>query len=316
MARYRRWMAGWRVAAGIDVGHDAVRVAFVSRRGNTPTIEALDAQPYAQRCDLAGGDWSCVTQALGAIVERMAGRLPVRGMSAVMALPSREVTMSALDPRIAAQGPVEPAVHAEAERVTGLSREALAIDWCVNDILYPGRLLVASAERARVELRLEAVAAAGFLLTGIDGEPYAALRAIRQIAYGEIAPTQAYAALWIGEGSVDAWRVEGLAVTAHLRMPSPEYADLSDLLRDLASRGELHYAYVGAAGESSAIDGASSPVFAEIADLLGCLVLPFDCATYCSTYCAGGGERFEVQQGRTGGRFAVAFGLGLRGVCE
>ncbi|WP_459619708.1 type IV pilus biogenesis protein PilM [Burkholderia sp. 3C] len=313
MARYRRWMAGRRVAAGIDVGHDAVRVAFVSRRGNTPTIEALDAQHYAQPCDLAGGDWSCVTQALGAIVERMAGRLPVRGMSAVMALPSREVTMSALDPRIAAQGPVEPAVHAEAERVTGLSREALAIDWCVNDILYPGRLLVASAERARVELRLEAVAAAGFLLTGIDGEPYAALRAIRQIAYGEIAPTQAYAALWIGEGSVDAWRVEGLAVTAHLRMPSPEYADLSDLLRDLASRGELHYAYVGAAGESSASNGASPPVFAEIADLLGCLVLPFDCATYCA---AGGGERPEVQQGRAGGRFAVAFGLGLRGVCE
>lgn len=307
MARYRRWMAGRRVAAGIDVGRDAVRVAFVSRRGNTPTIEALDAQPYARPCDLTGSDWSCVTQALGAIVERAAGRLPVCGMSAVMALPSREVAMSSLDPRIAAQGPVEPAVHAEAERVTGLAREALAIDWCVNDILYPGRLLVASAERVRIEVRLEAVAAAGFQLTGIDGEPYAALRAIRQIACGEIAPTQAYAALWVGEGSVDAWRVEGLAVTAHLRMLSPEYTDLSDLLRDLANRGELHYAYMGA------IDGAPLPEPAAIADLLGCLALPFDCSAYCAD---GGGEHPEVRRGCAGGRFAVAFGLGLRGVCE
>ncbi|MBN3728123.1 pilus assembly protein PilM [Burkholderia sp. Ac-20379] len=304
-------MAGRRVAAGIDVGRDAVRVAFVSRRRNTPTIEALEVQPYAQPCDLAGRDWSCVTQALGAIVERTAARLPVRGMSAVMALPPCEVAMSSLDPRIAAQGPVARAVHAEAERVTGLPSEALSIDWCVNDILYPGRLLVASAERVRIELRVEAASAAGFLLTGIDGEPYAALRAIRQVACGEIAPAQAYAALWIGEGSVDAWRVEGLAVTAHLRMPSPEYTDWVDLLRDLASRGELHYAYVGGAGEPRAIDGAPPPECATIGDLLGCLVLPFDCAVYCAT-----GERHAVPPGGAGGRFAVAFGLGLRGVCE
>ncbi|MDC6132076.1 hypothetical protein PPH41_30245 [Burkholderia gladioli] len=35
-------MRGRRVAAGIDVGRDAVRVAFVSRCGNALGIEALE----------------------------------------------------------------------------------------------------------------------------------------------------------------------------------------------------------------------------------------------------------------------------------
>ncbi|WP_186237535.1 pilus assembly protein PilM [Burkholderia gladioli] len=300
-------MRGRRVAAGIDVGRDAVRVAFVSRCGNALGIEALEVEPFTAPYDVTSADWSEVTRALETISQRVRGRLPVRGMAAAMALSYREVVMSTLDPVVARHGALEQAVYAEAERSTGMPRDSLAIDWCVNDILYPGRLVIASTDQARIDLRVDAVAAAGFMLTGIDGEPHAALRAIRQVAVAETEPDEPYVAIWIGEGSVDAWRVEGMTVATHLSAPSVSHANLAELMRDLAGRGLAECAFVGG---NFAMAGDMPPaMFAEIADPLGCLVLPFECAPYCRNPHIDAAARHSPV-------LAVAFGLALRGVYE
>lgn len=307
MRERRRWMGGRRLAVGIDVGREALRVAFVSRRGNVPTIEALELEPYAVPCDVSSSDWRGITQALAAIVARLEPKLPMRGLSAVMALSYREVITASLEPSAAAHGAVVPAVYAEAERATGMPRDSLAIDWCVNDILYPGRLMIASTDQARIELRIEAVASAGLVLTGIDGEPYAALRALRQIALGECPSHLPYAAIWLGEDGADVWRVEGDSVSAHRRAPSPAFATLPDLLRAFVEHDEPYCAIVG--GQVGTADRAASVVLAEIADQLGCPALPFDCSAYCAR--GGVGEADRHAPG-----FTVAFGLGLRGVCQ
>ncbi|MCM2491826.1 pilus assembly protein PilM [Burkholderia glumae] len=315
MTGYRQWMAGRRLAAGIDVGQDVVRVAFVSRRGSVIGIERLECEPLDASHDVAGGDWAAVTRALARVAGRAGARLPVGRMPAAMALSCREVAMSMLDARLAADGPLEPAVLVEAERATGMARDSLAIDWCVNDILHPGRVMIASTDRARIDVRVEA-AAAGFGLTAIDGEPHAALRAIRQVAALEVEADAPYAAIWIGAGGMDGWRVEATTATTHVRAPSPARASVADALRELARRGgEIDCAFVGGALDEGVEDdarggpGAIAARLAEIGDLLGCAALPFECAAYC--------RRPGIDAAACHSpRFAVAFGLGLRGVCE
>ena len=129
---------------------------------------------------------------------------------------------------------LEPAVMDEIERMAGLERHALAVDWFVDETPSPVRsVTIAATARQHLEARIECAAAAGISLSAIDGEPHAALRAMRYAASYELDPNEPYVALWIGTDGVHAWRLVDDIVAAEMRYPAPEHADFVDALRDL-----------------------------------------------------------------------------------
>ncbi|AOJ67444.1 MULTISPECIES: pilus assembly protein PilM [Burkholderia] len=309
------WSIGRRFAAGIDVNRRAVRIAVLSRRarGGTVRLEALDAEPLPAGVfdESADADWTAVAAAMTAAFDRApqvrrAG-VAQRTIAGVMALPDGAFSTATLAwPREEAGAAVEPAVRAAAERLTGLARDALAVDWCVNDAAATREVAFATAAHVHLDVRIEAAASAGIELVAIDGEPLAALRAMRHVAAREIDEGEPYLGVWIGESGVHGWLVSAGAVTAQIRYPAPEHADLADALRELARAGAPRCAFV--AGDPEWLGGARISL-ADVGDLLGCIVLPFECAA-C-------GPLGAVDDGfaRSPG-FAVAFGLALRGVFE
>ncbi|KVD73196.1 hypothetical protein WS62_08930 [Burkholderia sp. ABCPW 14] len=310
------WSIGRRFAAGIDVNRRAVRIAVLSRRvrGGTVRLEALDAEPLPAGVfdEPADPDWSAVAAALATALGRSPqARPPVgmarRTMAGVMALPDGAFSTATLAwPRGEAGAAVEPAVRAAAERLTGLARDALAVDWCVNDAAAPREVAFATAAHVHLDVRMEAAASAGIELVAVDGEPPAALRAIRHVAVREVDEGEPYLGVWIGEGGVHGWLVSADAVAAQIRYPAPEHADLADALRELARAGAPRCAFV--AGDLEWLGGARISL-ADVGDLLGCIVLPFECAA-----CGPLGAIDEAYAHSPG--FAVAFGLALRGVFE
>ncbi|AJY30711.1 hypothetical protein BTM_1667 [Burkholderia thailandensis 34] len=310
------WSVGRRFAAGIDVSRRAVRIAVLSRRvgGGTVRLEALDAEPLPAGAfaEPADADWTAVaaamTAALGRAPQVRPAGLARRTMAGVMALPEGAFSSSTLAWPSAetAAAAIEPAVRAAAERLTGLARDALAVDWCVNDAGASQEVAFATAAHVHLDARIEAAASAGVELVAIDGEPPAALRAIRHVAAREVDDGEPYLGVWIGEGGVYGWLVSADTVAAQIRYPAPEHADLADALRELARAGAPRCAFI--AGDPEWLGGAQISL-ADVGDLLGCIVLPFECAA--------GGTLGAVDDGfaRSPG-FAVAFGLALRGVYE
>ncbi|AOK28521.1 MULTISPECIES: pilus assembly protein PilM [Burkholderia] len=310
------WALGRRMAAGIDVSRRAVRVAVLSRRGHGGAlrIEALDARPLpAGAFDTPDdGGWQAVSAALSAVLggtalTRPAGGWRRRPIPGVMAIPDGAFSMATLSwPRGASRAGIEPAVRAAAEQLTGLARDALAVDWDIGDTAAPGEVAFAAAAHAHLDVRIDAAASAGVELVAIDGEPPAALRAVRHAAAREIDGGEPYLAVWIGDGGMHGWLICGDAIAAQARYPAPEHEHPADALRALAQAGAPRCAFVAGDLESF---GSARVSLADVGDLLGCIALPFECAA-----CAPLGSVDDVFARSPG--FAVAFGLALRGVFE
>jgi Tfp pilus assembly PilM family ATPase len=317
-----------RFAAGIDLGPREVRLAVLSRRGRGAgpvSVECLAVAP------LAGGamaraqivDRGAVALALSDVFAQLPDACATRKLTCAMAVPgSATVVTSVALSRLARRTPratpmqalagIEPAVMAEAERVAGIERHALAVDWFIDDVLGEAdrnapSVTIAATPRQHLEARVEAAAAAGVELNALDGEPPAALRALRYAAEFELGPRERYAALWVGGDGVYGWRIANDLIEAHIRYPAPEHHDLADALRELAQGGALGCALLG--GELDLL-GSVGLATADVGDLLGCSVLPFECGAFCD-----GSSRVPLEL-RHASSFAVAFGLALRGVFE
>nr|WP_181969956.1 pilus assembly protein PilM [Paraburkholderia sp. DHOC27] len=314
-----------RFAAGIDVTAQAARLVVLSQRtrGNEAVrVEYVAVVPLAASA-MAGieiVDRHAVSRALRTLIAGLPRACLNRTLSCAMALPGSATLMSSLPLTHAgateARSPVaastltamEAAVMSEAERVAGIERHALAVDWFIEDAPHRANTVtIAAAGRQHLEVRIECAAAAGVTLTAIDGEPHAALRAMRHAAALELEPHETYVAVWVGADGVYGWRIEHAVIIADMRYPAPEHHDLADALRDLADGQEIDCALLS--GELELLDGVGFTI-ADLGDVLGCMVLPFQCATLGE--CAQPVPRELMHEPN----FAVAVGLALRGVME
>jgi hypothetical protein len=330
MAVRRSWLQAvqegpQRFAAGIDVSAQAVRLVVLSQRERARGVVSIE---YVTTVSLAPGvvtgteivDRHAVARALRDAFAGLPRSCSTHALRCAMALPaSATLTTTVPLTRLVAQSHcaddgghalagIEPAVMSEVERMAGLERHALAVDWFVEDACSPIRTVtIAATARQHLEARIEAAAAAGISLSAVDGEPHAALRAMRYAASHELDPHEPFAALWIGTDGVYAWRLTDDAVSTEIRYPAPEHTDLADALRDLLSGPALDCALVS--GELDLLDGVGFSI-ADIADVLGCSVLPFECAALGTL----ARELHDPLLAEPTG--AVAFGLALHGVVE
>lgn len=330
MALKRSWLqavqpGAQRFAAGIDVGSQSVRLVVLSQRARSPGalhIEYVSTVPLVAGA-MAGSEIADRHAVARALREAFAG-LPhacaTHALRCAMALPA-SATMTTTVPltRLAAQSgcaedgghqlaELEPAVMSEVERIAGLERHALAVDWYVDEAYSPVRsVTIAATARQHLEARIECAAIAGISLTAVDGEPHAALRAMRSAASYELDPHEPYAALWIGTDGVYGWRIVDDVIAHEMRYPAPEHTDLADALRDLTHGPELDCALLS--GEVDLLDGVGFST-SDIADVLSCTVLPFECAALGSLVRPLDDSLLHEPSG------AVAFGLALRGVLE
>ncbi|UTV55130.1 competence protein ComA [Burkholderia arboris] len=304
-----RWVArfaqGRHRSTGIDVGANEVRVAVLSRRGRDAEVrvEGLEREPVG----LAGGPedarWAAVARSLAAAVSRLSAadvRCDTRG---VMALHDDEMRTATLD--LAGRDDIPDAARQAAERISGLAPDSLAFDWRHYGGARSGEIAVAVAPLALLERRIDAAAQAGIDLTVIDGESAAVLRALRYAAQFELDAQGAYSVLWFCDSGVRAWRVEGSLAVPVLTLSGTLQEALPDALRQRPF-GAVRCVFV--AGDERCIARFETS-FAEIGDVLGAAVVPFDCT--------GWDGQPRVPAGMPGGpAFAVAFGLALRGVWE
>ncbi|MGF6774537.1 Tfp pilus assembly PilM family ATPase [Paraburkholderia sp. GAS199] len=324
------WLEGMqfgtqRFAAGIDVGSQAVRLVVISQRARATAPLRIE---YVSTVPLPGGavagteivDRYAVARGLRDAFAGLPRACAASALRCAMALPaSATLTTTVPLTRLAAMcgccdsgghqlAELEPAVMSEVERIAGLERHALAVDWFVDETPPAARMVtIAATARQHLEARIECAATAGISLTAIDGEPHAALRAMRYAASYELDPHAPYAAIWIGADGVHGWRIVDDSVTGEIRYPAPEHSDFADALRDLVHGPALDCALLS--GEVDLLDGIGFSL-ADIADVLGCTVMPFECA-------ALGGLARELDDPLLHEPFAaVAFGLALRGVLE
>jgi Tfp pilus assembly PilM family ATPase len=314
-----------RFAAGIDVSSQSARLVVLSQRmrsGDAVRIEYLAAVPLAASA-MAGieiVDRSAVSRALREVFAGLPRVCLNRTLRCSMALPGSATLMSSLPlARFANAGDrapsnttmltaMEAAVMSEAERVAGMERHALAVDWFIDDAPHHANTVtIATAARQHLEARIECAAVAGVTLTAIDGEPHAALRAMRHAAMLELEPHESYAAIWVGADGVYGWRIEDEAIVAEMHYPAPEHNDLAEALRDLADGEGIGCALLG--GEVELLDGVGFSI-ADLGDVLGSPVLLFQCATL------GECARPVPMELLSEPTFAVAAGLALRGVME
>ncbi|MDQ7980094.1 pilus assembly protein PilM [Paraburkholderia sp. SARCC-3016] len=329
-------MAVRRFAAGIDLGPQTVRLVVLSRSicGNGPLrIDCVASMPVRSGA-MAGAeivDRPAVAQALFDVFDCMPSEHILLSLRCAMAIPG-SATLTASVPleqlqqlaptmrRTRSRRPVaeyaegdmlsalEPAVLIEIERIAGVERHALAVDWYVDrSALRGGEVTIAATARQHLEARIECAAIAGISLTAIDGEPHAALRAMRYSAKQELEPGDEYAALWVAGDGVYGWRLADDTVVTSMHYPSPEHGCLADALRDLGEGARLSTVFV--AGDVDLLDGVSMSL-ADIGDVLGCMVFPFEC-----TLLGQVAVPFETDLLHDPAS-AVAFGLAVRGVYE
>jgi hypothetical protein len=99
---------------------------------------------------------------------------------------------------------------------------------------------------------------------------------MRYAAMHELDPCEPYVAVWIGTDGVHGWRMADGVIDGDMHYPAPEHTDLADALRDLTGGPRFDCALVG--GEVDLLDGVGFSL-ADIGDVLGCSVLPFECAS-------------------------------------
>ncbi|WP_438394600.1 type IV pilus biogenesis protein PilM [Caballeronia sp. DA-9] len=311
-----------RFAAGIDVSERAVRLAVVSKRmhAHRPVcVERLEEVLLPKGAVVCGDfiDRAAISAALREAFSRLPARGALRSLRCAMAVPasatlttrvpleklSSERQKPGRDPR----GLLEPAVLAEAERIAGIERGALSVDWSIHE-RNDGttEVSIAATGRQYVESRVEAAAGADIVLSAIDGEPVAALRALCYSAAIEINRDERFVACWIESSGLHAWIVGEDGVENELRYPSPEYSSAIEALTDLIGKGPcMHWIYI--AGDIELLHRAG--VSAQMLTIaFGCPVMPFECAPFCN-----GAQRVDERLAHSP-LFAVALGLALREV--
>ncbi|QBQ96507.1 type IV pilus biogenesis protein PilM [Paraburkholderia pallida] len=325
-----------RYGAGIDVGARGVTLVVLSQRlfgGGPLRIEWLGRVPLAR--EVLSGAEIVDRPALVSALQEVFGALPPAcaqaSLRCAMALPSgatllASVPLARLAPvpagaaarKLDASGlytELEPLVLAEAERVSGIERTELAVDWRVGPLglecgvasMHEAQVMIAATARAHLEARIECAAMAGVALCAVDDEAYAALRAMRHAAAFELPSHEAWVALWIGADGVHGWFVAEESVVRTMRFPALEHVDLVEALRDLAQAEETGCAFV--AGDLAMLHGVHFSL-ADIGDVLGCPVLPFECGPLADA------DRPLDANLLNDPSCAVAFGLAMRGVGE
>jgi Tfp pilus assembly PilM family ATPase len=324
MALRNAWMpVVRRFAAGIDIGQQEIRLVVLSQRAGSRSpvrLEFIAVEPLFAGA-LAGAEIvnrTAVGTALRALIARLPRDIRTHLFRCAMAMPaSATMTISVPMANLAAPhwsmvgdhalASLEPAVMAEAERVAGIERHALAVDWFVDDSPHrSGCVTIAATTRTHLEARMECAAAAGITLTTIDGEPHAALRAMRHVASLEVDESDAYVAIWVGDEGVYGWRVADESVVAEMRYPAPEHADLVEALHDLTGEG-VRCAVLG--GQLGLLHSIAFTA-ADLGDVLGCMVLQFECVSPADDRLPPHDALLHEPA------FAVAFGLALRGLME
>ncbi|RKP44043.1 pilus assembly protein PilM [Trinickia fusca] len=320
-----------RFAAGIDISRRQVRLAVLSRvRQAVPVrIEWLGAASLDEgvMSGVAIVDRMAVAATLAELLGQWPQRRSVRLLRCAMAVPGSATVLTSVplpdvrdasdDSSMPVLDAMAPAAAAAAERAAGLERSALALDWFVEEAARAGgaargqRMTVAATAREHLQARVEVAAVAGVALSAVDGEPPAALRALWHTAAFELGEGVCFVALWVGSDGVYAWRIVDEVVEAHVRYPGSEYEDLAGALHSLAGGHAPAWAVAGGELELMAEVGFS---LADIGDLLGCSVVPFECAPFCDD--GVGDAAMAPRQWRHASTFAVAFGLALRGVAE
>jgi hypothetical protein len=324
-----------RFAAGIDVCPQAVRLVVLSRSvcgDGRLRVDCVVSMPLRSGA-MAGAeivDRPAVAQALVDVFDCLPPDQIMLSLRCAMAIPG-SATLTASVPlrqlqqrapqrrRIRARplfeyadgdglSALEPAVLIEVERIAGIERHALAVDWYIDRSSHSGgEVTIAATARQHLEARIECAAIAGISLTAIDGEPHAALRAMRHSAAQELEPNDEYAALWIGSDGVYGWRLADDTVAASMRYPAPEHGSLADALRDLGGGAALTAVFV--AGDVELLDGVSLSL-ADLGDVLGCSVFPFQCSLLGEVAVPYETDLLHDPAS------AVAFGLAVRGVYE
>ncbi|WP_233864919.1 type IV pilus biogenesis protein PilM [Paraburkholderia adhaesiva] len=320
-----------RFAAGIDVAARGITLAVLSRRlfGAAPVrVEWLASAPMPREA-VSGVeiiDRAAVVESLRGLFGELPRDCAAAAMRCAMALPTSATLVATLplarlapaacgidESRIYAE--LEPLVLAEAERVAGIERQELAVDWCVTpprcvsprQIEGTTQVTIAATARAHLEARVECAAMAGITLCAVDDEAHAALRAMRHAAAFELSPHEPYVALWIGAEGIRGWTLSDDAIAREMRFPALEYSDLVEALRDLVHGEQPGSALV--AGDISMLRGVHFTL-ADVGDALGCPGLPFECATLADP------DRPLPLLLSHDPSCAVAFGLALRGVSE
>jgi Tfp pilus assembly PilM family ATPase len=340
------WPLRRRFAAGVDLGVSEARLVVLSRGGERAgpvRVEWLGEM--ALECSaMAGGeiaDRAAVARAVAALFSQWPRYRAVRRrLSCAMAVPGSATIIDSLPLSHPFPHPssrlgealhqstidaMEAAVYAHAERLAGIERRAIAVDWFVDEgncgcaapvsasprAAAAPHVTIAATARHYLEARIEVAASAGIALRAVDGELPAALRALCHVAEHELREAVPFAAIWFGGDGMYGWRVTDEAVQASVRYPAPEHPDLEAALCTLAAGQALGCAVVG--GDLGRLTGCGVSL-ADISRLLGCAVRPFECtpflesdthaslASACHWACAPS--------------FAVAFGLALRGVRE
>jgi hypothetical protein len=327
-----RWMPAMRrFAAGIDLSEHELRLVVVSRCIRplaASRIEWLGVEPLASPAMASGHviDVRAIGSALAALLSRWPAARTVRALPCAMAVPGSLTWIASmpLPPRRpgapatlrgGAADPLETAARAHAERIAGVERDELAVDWRVERSTGCGgpqaeassgrvsHLTIAATARAHLEARIEAAAAAGVVLVAVDSEPAAALRALVRTAAPALRGLDCFAALWVGDDGVYGWRIRGSTIEAHARCPASHRGGVPEMLRELGGPHALACAVAG--GDLEALSHGSLAL-ADIGDLLGCPALPFACAPFLAA-CSPRSRAHEP-------RFAVAYGLALGGV--
>jgi len=327
-----RLLGARRFAAGVDIAARAVTLVVLSRRmfGAAPVrIEWLASAPLGKGATAGGGvvDRAAVVEALRNVFGQLPRPCAAASMHCAMAVPTSAtlvttVPLAHLAPAACGDedasqiyAELEPLVLAEAERVVGIERHELAVDWRVAPAGYAAagpragaaQVTIAATARAQLEARIECAAMAGITVCAVDDEAHAALRAMRHAAAYELPPDEPYVALWIGAEGIHGWAMADDAVAREMRFPALEHADLVEALRELVRDEAAGCAIVS--GEIGMLRGVHFTL-ADIGDVLGCPVLPFESAALADP------DRPLPVGLADDPSCAVAFGLALRGVCE
>lgn len=327
-----------RLAAGIDITARGVTVVVLGHgwRARQPVrLEGLAWLPLAP--GVVHGtellDRTALVEALCAAFNLLPRSCKRAVMRCAMALPAALTQVSSLpleqlaldvrpddDDELLTE--LEPLALAEAERMTGLERGDLAVDWRVapgealTDDGEPARCLtITAAANEHLQARLECAAQAGLTLCAVDGEAHAALRAMRYLAAFTVfaqAPQKSCIALWAGPDSLYGWFLAEAGIVREMCYPSPEYATLTDALQELQRKDRPDYALLSGDPDLLAKTQAAQVSGAASGNVLACPVLPFECARFATSASSLPSAAPLLHAPAC----AVAFGLALRGVNE
>jgi Tfp pilus assembly PilM family ATPase len=319
-----------RYAAGIDVGIDQVRVCVLSKSsfGESPVRLEFHGSASLRSGAVMGPDWvdaQAVATALSEVFSAGRGAALKRGLRCAMGLPSDatvvgDAALAELMPRGTGNSQswqsgdsldlLEPGVLAEAERLSGLERNSLAVDWFMasETVRLPPRVTIVATPRQHLDTRVEAAARAGLMLVALDGEPAAALRACRCAAAIELTADENYVVLWIGAEGMIGWRLGRsdnggmIRVLRVVRYPAVSRRPLLDTLRELGA--EACHTCALLAGDLTFLETAGVSLL-QLAAALRCVILPFDLGSFPAA------PRSNLESGDSAA-FAVPFGLALR----